>query len=321
MDATQRRDREPTPGADAPSRGVGGGSAPAFDLADIAGQAASGSGRVWGSIAAMRLSLTIDENVLAPNPHDIVLVNVGRPFRLEETLDGRVYQTGGMRGDVAVIPAGAELVGRTRERAPQQVEAFAMVLPPGFVRSAAERAGIGPGGIELEGVVAARDPAVERIAMALLAEVEGGGLLGDLYADGLATALAAQVVRNHSSLGKHAARAAERAPTGLSPEALRRVLNHIEARLDHSLAVADLAAVAHLSPFHFARLFRRSTGCSPHEYVLRRRVERARELLAYGDLSLADVAQRAGFADQSHLAKHTRRLLGTTPGALRRARR
>ncbi|WP_345711050.1 helix-turn-helix transcriptional regulator, partial [Kineococcus glutinatus] len=73
----------------------------------------------------------------------------------------------------------------------------------------------------------------------------------------------------------------------------------------------------HVSPFHFARLFRVATGCSPHQHVLRRRVERARELVVGTAVPLAQVAARCGFADQSHLTRALRRELGVTPAALR----
>jgi AraC family transcriptional regulator len=72
-----------------------------------------------------------------------------------------------------------------------------------------------------------------------------------------------------------------------------------------------------LSPYHFSRQFKRSTGLSPHQYVVRKRVERAKELLINTDLTLYEVAISVGFVDQSHLAKHTKRLLGVSPKYLR----
>jgi AraC family transcriptional regulator len=79
-----------------------------------------------------------------------------------------------------------------------------------------------------------------------------------------------------------------------------------------------MAAVARLSPYHFARQFKAATGLPPHQYVLARRVERAQELLqGGGDSSLAEVAARAGFADQSQFNYHFKRLVGVTPGRFR----
>jgi AraC family transcriptional regulator len=83
-----------------------------------------------------------------------------------------------------------------------------------------------------------------------------------------------------------------------------------------------MAAVAHLSAYHFARQFKAATGLPPHQYVILRRVERARQLLQAGtDLSLAEVAACAGFSDQSQLTHHFKRLVGVTPGQFRRSAR
>ena len=80
----------------------------------------------------------------------------------------------------------------------------------------------------------------------------------------------------------------------------------------------QLAAVACLSPYHFARQFKRATGLPPHQYVILRRVDRAKQLLQAGtNLSLAEVALRAGFSDQSQFSHHFKRLVGATPGQFR----
>jgi AraC family transcriptional regulator len=87
----------------------------------------------------------------------------------------------------------------------------------------------------------------------------------------------------------------------------------VEENLAEGLTPEEISAVAHMSPFHFSRLFKASTGLSPHRYVVGRRVERAKELLAKTALPRHEVARLAGFTDQSHLAKHFRRHLGVTP--------
>jgi len=110
---------------------------------------------------------------------------------------------------------------------------------------------------------------------------------------------------------------APQARGGLPPGAMRRVSEYVESHLSESVDLAKLAATAGLSVYHFARAFKRSQGITPHGYLVRRRVERAREMLARTDLSLAEIACAAGFSDQSHLARHFRQMLGTTPGELR----
>jgi AraC-like DNA-binding protein len=99
------------------------------------------------------------------------------------------------------------------------------------------------------------------------------------------------------------------------------VREYIEAHLNDSMELAELSAIAGLSVFHFARQFKQTTGVTPHFYLVRRRVERAKELLTRTELSLSDIAFAAGFADQSHLTRHFRQLAGITPGQFRRSLR
>jgi AraC family transcriptional regulator len=107
---------------------------------------------------------------------------------------------------------------------------------------------------------------------------------------------------------------------GLAPWQLRRVVTYIEANLDSSIKNADLAAVARLSLFYFNVAFRKSVGDSPHEYIIRRRMERAQGLMLSTDASLSDIAATCGLADQAHFTRLFRRVVGESPGAWRRTR-
>jgi transcriptional regulator GlxA family with amidase domain len=112
-----------------------------------------------------------------------------------------------------------------------------------------------------------------------------------------------------------------RARGGLPPGALRRVHEYIETHASENIELSMLATIADLSLFHFAREFKRSTGVAPHNYLVRKRVERAKDMLARTDCSLTEIALAAGFSDQSHLARHFRQIVGSTPGEFRWARR
>jgi AraC family transcriptional regulator len=107
---------------------------------------------------------------------------------------------------------------------------------------------------------------------------------------------------------------------GLAPWQLRRVVAYIEENLDKPLRNTELATVARLSPFHFNVAFRKSVGDSPHEYIIRRRMERAQGLMLSTDASLSDIAATCGLADQAHFTRLFRRVVGESPGAWRRAR-
>ena len=105
----------------------------------------------------------------------------------------------------------------------------------------------------------------------------------------------------------------------LSPFRLRRVVDHIEARLDSRITVAELAELAELSTAHFTRTFRQATGEAPHRFILSRRIARVRQLLRDPTLDLATVAIRAGFSSHAHMSSVFRRLIGVAPTAYRAA--
>jgi AraC-like DNA-binding protein len=117
-----------------------------------------------------------------------------------------------------------------------------------------------------------------------------------------------------------AAAASSIAPQGLAPWQIRRVLTHVNSNLDTTIRNKDLAAVARLCESHFNVAFRKSVGQSPHEYIIRRRMERAQGLMLSTDKALSEIAAECGLADQPHFTRLFRRVVGESPAAWRRAR-
>jgi AraC family transcriptional regulator len=148
----------------------------------------------------------------------------------------------------------------------------------------------------------------------LTAEAAGGRLA----TESLANLLAVHLIRNASAPRPQA----RRSDGTLPPRKLRAVIEYVEEHLEAGLTLEQLAAVARLSPYHFARQFKAATGLPPHQYVIARRVERAQQLLQQDrDLSLAEVAADAGFSDQSQFSHHFKRLVGVTPRQFRMSAR
>lgn len=128
---------------------------------------------------------------------------------------------------------------------------------------------------------------------------------------------AAEILRE---MGATQAPTSEPVRGGLCPWQIRKVTSHVEAHLDGPIRNEDLATIVRLNSSHFGRAFRNSFGEPPHEYVIRRRVERAQGLMLSTDAPLSEIALNCGLADQAHLSRLFRRIVGETPRAWRRAR-
>ena len=104
----------------------------------------------------------------------------------------------------------------------------------------------------------------------------------------------------------------------MEPWQLRRVREYVEARIGGRISISDLSGIARLSEAHFSRGFKNTFGQTPHAYVMRRRVERARHLMCVSDNSLSEIALACGFSDQAHFCRLFRRCIGQSPAAWRR---
>jgi AraC family transcriptional regulator len=153
------------------------------------------------------------------------------------------------------------------------------------------------------------DPVVRRFGNVFAAGMRVAQAPEPPFLEGAARELAVHVAMNYGRPSSGA--------RGLSPDRLARAIRFIDESLGGTLHVGDLAQHVHMSPFHFARMFKLSTGHSPHLYITLRRVERARELLERGAMTLAEVAQAVGFATQAHFTGVFRAYTGTTPRVYR----
>lgn len=192
-----------------------------------------------------------------------------------------------------------------------------VLVPPATVAEACRAAGLDYGRTEFHDRHPAADPVLDALVRALGQEAEGGGARGRLYAEQVVATLAAHLVADYAE-----SRVPKAAGGALDAARLRRVLDHVEAHLASDLSLDDLARVAALSPYHFARAFKKSVGVPPYRYVVRRRVERARDLIATGQYRVGEVAHALGFSDPSHLTRAFKAHLGLTPSRyLRESRR
>jgi len=236
-------------------------------------------------------------------------VHLGDPVQLEMKLNGHAPTHTMRAGEVNFLPSNLPFSARCEGRS----DFLLISLEPKFLACAAH--GIGSQNrLELTPQIGLNDPLIHGLALALRAEVETGGASGPLYAETLATRLAVHVARKYSG---QTLRCREES-RGLAKYQLRRAIDFIHDHLSEDISLKAIAAAVGMSPFHFSRLFKRSTGASPHQYLLQCRTERAKQLLLQSSESIADVALRLGFCDQSHMTTHFKRAYGVTPKAFLR---
>jgi AraC family transcriptional regulator len=227
----------------------------------------------------------------------------------DRTLDGCRRQEQVVTGDIVIAPAN---VG-CRSRWTDAGTVIFFCFDPALMAHALPDA-IAPDRVTLLPQFATADPLVHQMGLALKAVLEQYGTASRLYGETMATALIVHLLQHYA-----AQRPTLRDYTGLSKQCLQQVVDYIQAHLDRDLSLFELATIAQMSAHYFAQLFKQSTGLTPHQYVIRARVERAQQLLTQTNLTIAEVARRVGFADQSHLNRHCKRQLGLTPKMLQRS--
>jgi AraC family transcriptional regulator len=161
----------------------------------------------------------------------------------------------------------------------------------------------------------AADPVIRDLSNAILPVFDEPALADTLFLDHIASAICTHVAVRYGQVAPER----EIAGGGLAPYQLRRAQEMMASRCDGDISLADIAAACGLSRGHFARAFKRSVGFTPYQWLLRHRVERARDILRNTATPIAEIAVMCGFADQSHLTRIFSRHVGDSPGAWRRA--
>jgi AraC family transcriptional regulator len=211
-----------------------------------------------------------------------------------------------LRGKLAFIPAGCDAEGWTKiEKAASLI--IVMIDQIASNRQAVELAKLAPR-IDFD------DQSLRALMLRFQAILDDPSLDVPGYAETLAELLTFELAR--ASGGPCGAQSL---PCGLATSQLRLVTEYMDAHLNEKITVAELAALVGLTRFHFIRAFKQATGMPPLQYIIRRRVDRAKELLEMRDATIAEVAGRSGFGSPIQMTRAFRRVVGTTPSAIRRS--
>jgi AraC family transcriptional regulator len=271
------------------------------------------AGRRWLGLEAVRYRKQPPNEAFAPpTTHHSLLLLLHAPKEFEARSEGISRLVPPPAGSILFVPAGSP----ARFRWSSHSDSLHVFLEPGLAaRVAAEEFDPDPAPVSLPPLDGLVLPSLRAAMLAVNDKLTAEARGGRLAAESLADIMAVHLIRNAT-----APRGPARKPAGALPrQKLRAVLEYIEEHLDAGLTLEQIAAVAHLSPYHFARQFKEVMGLPPHQYIIARRVERAQQLLHEGELSLADVAVSAGFSDQSQLTQIFKRVLGVTPGQFRKS--
>ena len=223
----------------------------------------------------------------------------------ERQIDGCFKREEIVRGSCVIIPA------NTPQYAEWDKESGALTLaidPTVFAQTIYEV--VDPDTIELLPQFATPDPFLYQIGVALKSALTKQSNTSRLYAETLVNSLILHLLEHYCTTRPNL----QESVSGQLPKyKLKQVIDYIDAYLDRDLSLKELSTIVQMSPSYFSQLFKQTTGTTPHQYVIRCRIERAKDLLKQGRLSIAEISTQVGFVDQSHLHRYFKRLVGITP--------
>lgn len=233
-----------------------------------------------------------------------IFTDAPSPVRTERLIGGHFKQEQVVQGNCVIIPANT----------PQQVEwdkgigALLLAIDPTIFAQTIYEV-VDPDKIELLPQFATPDPFIHQIGVALKTALLKQSKTSRLYAETLVNSLILHLLEHYTTTCPNT----KGSVAGQLPRyKLQQVIDYIDAYLDRDLSIQELSDVVQMSPHYFSQLFKQSTGTTPYQYVIRCRIERAKELISQKKLSLAEIATQVGFVDQSHLHRQFRRLVGIT---------
>ena len=258
----------------------------------------------WSGVALEEYSVPACVTPRHEHVENFLHVVLQGSVRYEVLTRGRTLQFTANPGTTFILPRGT--VDELRWSGP--THRIAAAIHPTLLVNALDET-VHEHDIELTEQWNSTDPNVMPLLLAMRADLDAGSPAGRIYGESLANALAVYLLNRYS--------VRQYSPViykgGLPRHRLKRVLDHIGDNLIDDLSLSQLAAIAGMSTHYFAEMFRQSTGCAPHRYVLLRRIERAKGRLRDPKCSVIEAALHAGFQNPSHFARMFRKFVGMSP--------
>lgn len=277
----------------------------------------SSVGTKWNDVAIEQHHFPGGELADVMFKQHVIVVTVGNAITCEFKKEGRFQRVFKARGAICFFPSYQPFFLRLKVERSMFANVLFLALEPALVNRTAAGLELDSDRIELVEQHGGTDATLHHIAMALKAGVQTGNAVDRMYGEALSTALTVHLLRKYGA----AVPEPKKRYSGLPREKLVRAVEYIQDQLDTDLTVSGIAQAVYMSPYHFARLFKESTGQSPHQYVVEARVRKAKELLTTGKFTISEAAYQVGFVDQSHLTRHFRRVFGLPPKRLLSGRR
>ncbi len=240
----------------------------------------------------------------------LIVVNASpRPVAVIKLIEGKRERRSAMPGETTVLPAG-EYSGYGWEK---PLSSFHIEMTPDFLQKVAMEMDAPHGDhLTIASAFDRRDSRLLQMAGWLSDEARDGGPGSGMYIDSLAHLVAVHLLRYYSS------RSTVQLPSHgkMTNAQIARAIEYLHENMETDVRLADLSRAVNVCASYLTRLFKKATGSTPHHYLIRMRVERAKQLLLSTNETIAEVAARVGFSDQSHLNRHFKRIFGVTPKSL-----
>lgn len=266
----------------------------------------------WGSLYAALMEEAPFEAVEQGVRHPSFIYHVARPAEVTRRIEGCRPEKTLIGPRRITLTPGRPSAWWSHQGNPEILQVY--IHHELFASSAAAMFDCDPARADVSPRFAVLDPLLEQLSLAVLSALRDPCRGDRLYVDSLAQMIAAHLARAHSNFSDRRLSS----PPRISSWKMRRLQEFIEANLDQDLSLPALAREAGVSSLYLPRAFRNAFGQSPHQYVIARRIERAKHLLRMGELTVAEVSAASGFSSQSHLAGWFARIVGVSPAAFRR---